>query len=175
MRVLSVSVVLVPLALTARAAPSDESSRHRPAREAVGGPQRGSLRNVVVRWRRLLRGQQEVLRGSEVLLDELRRQDSGNTQCQAARSRRLAERQERVQWETVALLDVLRRDGAAVAFVEVVEQLLKEMERVRLPLAAGAPDRNTVTDARDLVETLRDAVHALGHTRHDASHSPGAR
>src|SRR5262245_46119189 len=110
MRVLSIWVALVlTLALTAQAAPSENSRSHLPAREAVAGPRAGGLLDVVVGWRRLLRGQQEVLRGGEVLLDELRRQDGAATQAQAARSRRLAERQERVQWETVALLDVLRR------------------------------------------------------------------
>jgi hypothetical protein len=165
MRVLPISAAL-GLALTlGPPAFSSEGRESRPAGEAVAGLQGDSLLRVGHRCRRLLNGQQEVLRGCEALLDELRRQNGGATKLQQAQSRRLAERQERVQWEATSLLDGLRRHDAAVAFVEVVELLLKDMERVRLTLARGAPDRAAVAAARDVVETLRDAIGAFRHSR----------
>jgi hypothetical protein len=125
-------------------------------------PRWNGLPDLEARFRRMHRSQTEVLRGCEALWRELdSRKDGKATREQSAACLRLADRQDRVQWDVVIILARLRSEASAIAFVEVVEQLVRDMEKVRRALAEAAPDRATLAVARDVVETLEESVRAL--------------
>jgi hypothetical protein len=162
----TLAVLGVTLCVVAPATPSDALSRQMaPSESAISRPRWGTS-NLAFRCRSMLKIQTEVLRGSEALHRELTEQKDGKaTPAQVARCLWLAVLQDRAQREGVRMLLDLRSIDSAIAFIEVVEQLVKEMEQVRRALAEAAPNGATLTAARDAVDTLQDTIHALERTR----------
>jgi hypothetical protein len=63
--------------------------------------------------------------------------------------------------EASAILDLLNKDGTAVAFTEVFEELRGEMKRIQANLEKGDAGPATLKIEASIVETLKDLVRAI--------------
>ncbi len=121
-----------------------------------------TLADLLARCKRMLGVQESILEGSEQLFREMRRSsDTKPTLPQAARSNRLADSQNNNLRLASATLEIVRSEGSAVAFAEVFEQLIQDMDVVHNRLSRTEIDKVTLTVEDDIIQTLRDAIKAL--------------
>jgi hypothetical protein len=120
------------------------------------------LLDLLARCKQMLKVQEEVQAGSEAIFREMRKEKSSKASlAQAARSNKLADRQYDSLKMASAALKIVQTEGSALAFAEVFEQLIKDMDIVHTRLTRAEIDKVTLTIEDDIIETLKDAIRAL--------------
>jgi hypothetical protein len=120
------------------------------------------LNNLLARCKKMLAIQKEVLQGTEKLAGEMRKSAGRPASvAQAARGNRLADLQDASLQEDDATLEIIRVEGVAVVFAEVLGQARKDMTTVKRRLVRLDVGVVTLAVEADLVQTLQDVVAAL--------------
>jgi hypothetical protein len=129
-----------------------------------------TLTDLLARCKKMLAVEEEVRHGSAALHRDLAKQQGGKpTLAQASVSNKLADRQNDNLKECAATLKIVETEGSAVAFAEVFEQLIRDMDAVHNRLARVEIDRVTLAIEDDVIGTLKDAIAALEKAIRDSA------
>jgi hypothetical protein len=74
--------------------------------------------------------------------------------------RALADRQQEAMAEVDRIITLLEKDGSAIAFVEVFQELRKDMDRLHRRLKAGDLGPETQAMERDIADTFKEMIDA---------------
>src|SRR5262249_27706395 len=131
------------------------------------------LQDLLARAKKMLDLEKEIQTGAEVSYRDLvKTKDSSPTVEQAAKANRLAEKQLDSLRECEATLKLIREEGGAVAFLEVFEQVDRDMDAAQRRFGRVEIDSVTVAIVNDVVETLKDIVKALEKAIRDNENNP---
>lgn len=120
------------------------------------------LMDLLARAKKMLKAEEQVQEGTEVIFRELRKEKDGKaTTAQAARVNKLADVQLENLRDAEAALKVIRAEGSAIAFEEVFDQMAKDMDVIHNRLTRVEVDKVTLTVIHDVIETLKDIIKAL--------------
>jgi len=120
------------------------------------------LQDLLSRCKKMLQMQAEVRDGTERLDEEIRKSKEDKlTLAQTTRANRLSDKERDIEREGNAALKLVKDDGAAVAFTEVLEQLIKDFGSIVDRLDRSDVGTITQTIENDAVDTLKEMVKAL--------------
>jgi hypothetical protein len=121
-----------------------------------------TLGNLLARCKRMLAFQKDILDGTEQIVREMRKSGAAQPSlAQSARANKLADKQYASLLEAEAALKLVKAEGSAVAFAEVLEQVRGDMTTVKERLSRSDVSRVTQAIETDLVETIEEIIKAL--------------
>jgi hypothetical protein len=77
---------------------------------------------------------------------------------------KLADKEKDIIGKATKAIDQISADGSAVAFAEVIEELRKDMKRVRRRLQSSDVNQDTQALEKEIIESLEDMIRALTKT-----------
>ncbi len=129
------------------------------------------LANLEARCNRMLAMQIEVYQNTKSIHDGIVKNDNQKTNADIQKSQQQSDREKEIVAEAEKTMKLLETEGSAVAFAQVLQEVMGDMQAVQLRLEKAVVGEDTQTIEQNIIAMLKDMVAALKKQQQEMQNS----